>query len=93
MGAKLKSDTGEPLEVKEGVLLDQEGNPILDPALGSSSQGARVFMLRGGLLPSLLLGILIPVLFVVGFTFIAALLAAFIAIWIIARVVGMFRRL
>jgi hypothetical protein len=77
-----------PLKPKEGILLDQEGNPIYAPKASGSHLGFRLTL--GPWLGALaMVGLVFA-----GFTLIGTLLsvffAFFIGIWVLRTVLGLF---
>lgn len=88
----LRNDEGRPLEVKEGILLDQEGTPLHVPAGASESPDAgwgprfntrgasrvKVVRLGGGGLGMIAMLLILPLLFVAGFTVLAVFAAVFL---------------
>jgi len=98
------SNKNPKLEVKEGILLDADGNPLTpspyDSGSGSEERTYRTsgnvkirqFRLSQGL--GLLLAVLFPILLVGGFavlgSFITVLLLAFCGIWLLRKILGFF---
>ncbi len=92
------SEASEPPELKEGIVLDQEGNTLFvpqeqqDPFSGPGGAGFRVIRFGGGgWFVVALLAVGLPLLFVAGLTFFAALIAALIIFRVIRAVVRMAR--
>ena len=76
-----RADDGTPLSIKEGIVLDREGTPLVEPEI---SPQIRVFTLGGFLGPLGL--ILIPVILTLGFAFFAVFLGALLLFWLIFKI-------
>lgn len=94
----LRADDGTLLKPKEGIVLDQNGNPLTpaphrawrDPDATDFSGHSRVFVWRsGGLLAPLIIAPILVVLVAVGLT----LMGGFGALAILAWAVFLLRRL
>jgi hypothetical protein len=84
----MSESTHEGLELKEGILLDKEGKPILTPRTGGNSISFRLTL-------SPWLGTLALVgLVLAGFTVLGSLLSifftVFLAFWLVRTVLGLF---
>lgn len=79
----LKADDGSPLELKEGILLDQEGNPVHSDFTTFRPQ-ARIkgfqFNLSKWVAPVLFMGI-VSLILIVGFTVFGSLISFFLIFW------------
>jgi hypothetical protein len=90
----LNADDGNHLEVKEGIVLDRDGNPLTPPPhrhwrAASGPQG-HVFVWRGsGWLSPL---IMLPVLGLIA-TLVLTLMGGFVAVAVLVWILFLFRRL
>lgn len=73
------------LELKQGVVLDSEGRPIVSETRINSGPRVRVFR-SSSLVGSLLMGAGVTLLLVMGVTLISAVVAAFFVFWMIRSV-------
>lgn len=76
-----QADDGSPLELKEPVVIDREGNTVFGPEAPRTGD-PRVFRL-GWTAAGPLSMILVPVLLVGGFLVFAAVAAALLALWLL----------
>ena len=76
-------------EVKEGIVLDREGNKVFDPheAHSSARPHVRVWQAKGWPV-AVVLGIAIPLLFVAG-VFVFGVFAIFVAIFLVVSLLRM----
>lgn len=88
--SKLKTADGTELEVKEGVLLDQHGNPV-DPEPSASSRSSQVLIFRNSWLLWCAILIAVPVLFTAGVAVAAFTLTIVLFVTLLRFLSRMFR--
>jgi hypothetical protein len=94
---KLEGDDGAPLEIKEGIVLDREGNAIAEtrsPHQRFSQNGPKVFVWRPN--PIMALLFLVPALiliFSIGLTILAALAVLTVIGGVVYTLTKLLRRL
>jgi hypothetical protein len=84
----LRANDGTALELKEGTVIDQDGNTLAQPGLHASGHPRmRVHVMRGGWGLGLLLFIGIPLLLFAGTAIAALFIAGSIAVWLLRPIV------
>jgi len=79
------------MEIKEGVVLDKQGNELYDPGKSSGPKSARIMVSvwKPGLLSSLAIGgvvLLLPAFFIAGFAILSLVMMAFVIMLGITRI-------
>jgi hypothetical protein len=78
----------KPLEAKEGIVQDSEGNTLYAPESSTEQNTAwngasQIHVFKGGWGLALLLGVGIPLFLVAGFVIFAVFAAVFMVFWIL----------